>query len=65
MEKHVCVQGLMDEDEDDVGMQVPSFVLDNNRGLCQNTVHSSHVFWGIYDTFIPLNTVFIIIYYYL
>jgi len=28
--------------EDDVGMQVTSFVLDNNRGLCQNTIHYSH-----------------------
>lgn len=41
-----CVR---DEDDDDVGMQVPSFVLDNNRGLSKHFSH--HVFSGAFMTF--------------
>lgn len=61
-----CVRDEDEEDDDDVGMQVPSFVLDNNRGLSKHFTH--HVFSGAFMTFytfFPLITVFKMYYYYL
>lgn len=48
--------------DDDFGMQVPSFVLDNNRGLSKHFTH--HVFSGAFMTFsmfFPLITVLIVL----